>query len=440
MDELLLSQTPEYRIAVQAELDILGCLLVDPAETLGRIRGIVSPGDFMNGKAAAAYRAATALEGEGKDVDVLMIRKKALELGEGLDEEFCRECMEYYTTTANVAEHAKIVRDAARKRAASSIGRRLAEGELGTEEALSALQDALSSGLCEAVPSAEGTNTFLDHVSDAAAGKVKPFIPTGFPSLDEALGGGLIKSGLVTLAARPGTGKTTVALNLAERAAAAGYTTLYISLEMDSNQIYARRAAIESGLPYGRIYRGAIGEDDGKEWIRLSDACGKLYGRPFYLVDTPCTFDDIERHARTVPGLQLLCIDHIGLIRPAADMQRLSRYEIMTAISHRLKQLALSLRIPVLALCQLNRSSESRQDRVPTMADLRDSGAIEEDSDVVALLFRETAYLPREQQPKSWEAQPLDIIIDKNRHGMTGTAAFSFFGGSARIREEGGIK
>lgn len=132
-------------------------------------------------------------------------------------------------------------------------------------------------------------------------------------------------------------------------------------------------------------------------------------------------------------GLSLLVVDHIGLIKTT---ERGSRYEIMTQTAHQLKQLALSLKIPVLALCQLNRQSEARESKRPTMADLRDSGAIEEDSDVVCLLFRPAQYAPEDQRPKAWESQPLDFIVDKNRHGMTGKTTLCFCGINSRILED----
>ena len=160
-----------------------------------------------------------------------------------------------------------------------------------------------------------------------------------------------------------------------------------------------------------------------------------LSQRPMIIRDTPSTIDDIEREARCTEGITLLVVDHIGLIRQQAGKKTFSRYEFMTDTAHRLKQLALSMHLPILALCQLNRASEQRNDKIPGMADLRDSGAIEEDSDVVCLLHREAQYLPEENRPKPWEAQPIDFIIAKNRHGMTGTVTLDFYGINARIIE-----
>ena len=123
-------------------------------------------------------------------------------------------------------------------------------------------------------------------------------------------------------------------------------------------------------------------------------------------------------------------MDHIGLIKPTSKG---THYEIMTDHAHRLKQLALSLKVPILTLCQLNRQSEQRETKRPSMADLRDSGAIEEDSDVVCLLFRPAQYAKPENRPKAWENQDIDFIIDKNRHGETGIVTMNFNGYLSRV-------
>lgn len=157
-----------------------------------------------------------------------------------------------------------------------------------------------------------------------------------------------------------------------------------------------------------------------------------LSERPFYICDTPSSMEDIERQARSIKNLALIVVDHIGLVKSKTSG---SRYEIMTDTAHRLKQLALSLQIPIIALCQLNRQSLQRDGKRPTMADLRDSGAIEEDSDVVCLLFREAEYRPKDKQPKPWELQTVDFIVDKNRHGMTGIVRLDYCPMNARILE-----
>lgn len=417
-------------VAARAELDIMGCLLVDPAETLQAIRQIVSVADFQNTATQAVYSATMSLIDHGEAADATLILQKASELGTSIQADYAGEVMRYYLTTANAAKHAEVVHNAAIQRKAASVGLSLADGGLSPLEAITQLQELeRGQGGYKALSPQEAAYRFLDHFSAAASGEKKPFVSTGYPSLDEKLGGGLVTSGLITLAARPGTGKTTVALNIAERVAERGQAVLYVSLEMDSNQLWARRAAAFAGLNYSKLYRGSL---DAKNNSKLLAAMEQLSERPVIIWDKPCSMEDIERLARCHGALGLIVIDHIGLVKNPGGR---SRYEFMTEVSHRLKQLALSAGVPILALCQLNRQSETRESKRPTVADLRDSGAIEEDSDVVALIHRPAMYMDGDNKPKPWEVQPIEIIVGKNRHGMQGEVGLEFGGVSAIITE-----
>lgn len=416
---------------LDAERSLAGCLLVDPAATFKAVVGIVSPGDFLDTNASAAFTATSALLSAGRPCDPVLIQQEAGKQGTPLSNEFCREAMQDYITTANAAETARIVHDAAIQRRAREVGLSLADGDLSPVEALAQLQDIIKARSNSLHTPTEAANAVMDYICSAASGATKPFLSTGFPSLDRQLAGGLVAGGLITLAARPGTGKTTAALNIAENVAAAGGRVLYISLEMTEAQLWSCRAANLSGLSRSAIYSGQIGSE-ARVWGRLTNAFDVLSRRPFFIRDVPSTLDDIEREARCLDDLALIVVDHIGLIKP---MERGSRYEQMTDTAHQLKQLALSLRVPILALCQLNRQSEQRESKRPTMADLRDSGAVEEDSDVVCLLFRGAQYLPEDERPKPWEVQSIDFIIDKDRHGATGIVTLNYCGYTSRIME-----
>lgn len=424
-----------WRYIAQAENSLAGCLLVDPEQTVHAIQGIVTVGDFQSDAARAVFTAALALVNGHKACDPVLIQSEAVKLGIPVDNEYCAEAMRMYVTTANVAETARVVHEAAITRRAREIGLSLAQDEISPVESLARLQELLTSQSSKIHTPSEAAMLVMDYINNVAAGKSKPFLRTGFHTLDTQLSGGLVAGGLITLAARPGTGKTTAALNIAENIAASGHKVLYISLEMTEQQLWSCRAACLSGLSRSAIYAGKISENDEQSWRRLSDAFNTLYSRPFFIRDSPSSLEDIEREARCIDDLALLVIDHMGLIKPS-DGRKSSRYEFMTDTAHRLKQLALSMRIPILALCQLNRASEQRESKRPTMADLRDSGAIEEDSDVVCLLFREAQYLPENRRPNSWSVQSIDFIIDKNRHGMTGRVPLSFYGMTSRIIEE----
>ena len=420
---------PSY--VLDAERSLAGCLLVEPVKTLRAVRGAVSSGDFLNANAAAVFAAASALLAADKPIDPVLIQEEAARQGMLLSNEFCGEVMRLYVTTANAAETARIIHEAAQDRAGREIGLSLADDSLTVTEALGRLQALLREQGSRLHTPMEAANAVMDTISAAASGKTRPFLATGFPSLDRQLAGGLVAGGLITLAARPGTGKTTAALAIAENVAAAGGKVLYISLEQTEAQLWACRAANVSGLSRTAIYGGKLRDED---WPRLNAAFDLLAKRPFFIRDVPSTLEDIEREARCLDDLALVVVDHIGLIKPTAKGSR-GRYELMTDTAHRLKQLALSLRVPILGLCQLNRQSEQRDSKRPTMADLRDSGAVEEDSDVVCLLCRPAQYLPEDERPKPWESQPIDFITDKNRHGTTGICTLNYCGYNSRISE-----
>lgn len=414
--------------ALECEQSIAGSLLLDPGATLALVRGLVSASDFYNKDARSIFTVAVRLIDGKKPCDANILQVEA-----GVSADYCRDAMIHTPTTANAAEYAKIVHAAAQERKSQEIGAELNEGKLDAVSALTKLQELLRSNSGGIVSPEESAQSAMDVFSAAADGRLTPFLSTGFRSLDDMLSGGLANGGLITVAARPGTGKTTVALNLAENVCAAGKKVLYVSLEMTNAQLWACRAANAAGVSRSAILSGAVirrgaakgrTETEAQEAQRLYAAIESLYSRPFYIHDEPATVEEIERKARCINDLALIVVDHIGLIKNTA---RSSRYEFMTAVSHQLKQMALSMKIPVLALCQLNRASVNR-DR-PTMADLRDSGAIEEDSDVVILLHRE-------RQPGiKWE--PVEFIIDKNRHGSVGVLELGFCGMYSRIEESG---
>jgi replicative DNA helicase len=374
-----------------------------------------------------------SLINEDSSLDPTLILARVEKQGVSISEQEAVQLMQRYGFTANEEATAEFIRDSATRRSAQRIGAQLIEEELSVLDALAKLQE-LSKGRQAALASPlSDANTFVDYLSDISAGKSKPFLSTGFAELDQILSGGFISSGLITIAARPGTGKTTIALNLADNVAQAGHKVLYFSLEMDRKQLWARRIGAATRMSYSAIYRGQFFEDS--DFRSVMEAADCLSKYPLFIIDKPCTVEDIERHIRTEDDVEMVVIDHIGLIKPSG---RNSRYEIMTEISHRLKQIALSTGIPIIALCQLNRASEARESKRPSVADLRDSGAIEEDSDVVSLLFRPAMHMPEDQRPQPWQEQELEIIVDKNRHGMQGSVKLGFNGMLATVRSLGG--
>lgn len=419
------------RAEAEAEIILCGSLLHSPNETINLIRGRVSAEDFSSDLIREVYLTAAEFVNSGKMCDSTLIEATLAERTPVYDREFLGKCVGYFTTWRNAGAYADLIREYAIRRKEADIGVRLAQRDLDALGALTELQVLLSSANSSVASSIDAADSFLTYFSAVSTGEYVPFISTGYPCLD-GICGGLVQSGLITLAARPGIGKTTAALNIAENVAKVGKKVLYFSLEMDHLQLWARRAAICSGLSYSAIYRGTLDEE---QQGKLVNAVNEISSRNFLIYDKPCSVDDVERISRCTDGTDLIVIDHIGLLQ-ADNSFRGSRYEIMTNISHRLKQLALSLRIPILALCQLNRSSENRESKEPSLGDLRDTGAIEEDSDAVILLFRPAQYASEELKPKPWEAQDIDFMIAKNRHGFTGKTTLRFWGINSRILEK----
>lgn len=418
-----------------AEISVAGCILVNPTEALPTVRAIVQAADFANENARAVFRAACELADEETPVDPVTIQNKAREFGSELSNEWLRETMNGYITTANIAVNSNIVRENAILRAAKDIGMSLEMGNLTPAEAAEQLQSALSGQRSTLPTPQEDGIAFFQYLSDASSGKTKPFLSTGFPGLDDTLGGGLVSHGLITLAARPGIGKTVMALAIADNVAAAGGKVLYESLEMSREQLWARRVANRSGVSYSKLQSGKFtdGKNDQQQWQAVSKAIAQLTELNVIINDQNSKLDDIERHVRAAGKLDLVIVDHMGFIIP--DKPNAELYWTTTMVSHRLKRLAKATGIPILMLCQLNRASEQRMDKRPNLADLRNSGAIEEDSDAVIGLYREDYYKQGDDAPKPWEPQTMEVITLKNRHGQTGTNYFDFVGMISSVRE-----
>jgi replicative DNA helicase len=276
---------------------------------------------------------------------------------------------------------------------------------------------------------------------------------TGLTDLDSRMGG-LQQSDLIILAGRPGMGKTALATNIAYNVAKAwageiradghmgtvnGGIVGFFSLEMSAEQLATRIISEQTGIPSNKIRRGAIDEGD---FERIKDVSIELQNLPFYVDETGgLSIGQLAARARRLKrqrGLDLLVIDYIQLLQGTSRRSSENRVQEITEITTRLKALAKELNIPILALSQLSRQVESRDDKRPQLSDLRESGSIEQDADVVLFVFREEYYLenkkPREGTAEfgEWEKQITDahgkaeLIIGKQRHGPTGTVELQF--------------
>lgn len=421
-----------------ASQSVAGSILIDAA-CLPAVRQQVRADDFESAADRAIFEAACRLADAGRAADVVTILQEARQHGSELSEEYAAKLMKITPTAANAVHYAAAVHAEAVRRRLSDISlqRMDASSDQSNDpagiiaETVAALETADAAPRTAMRSSADALSAFFDYRERLEAGQAVT-VSTGYPGLDKLLGGGMLNQGLYILAARPGCGKTTLGLKIAEHAAKSG-ACLFFSLEMSAEQITARRIAAEAGLPIGRLMVGKDLRDDERD--KLANAASVLSTHDFRLNRAPgASVSDIAQAAHLTNGLRLIVVDYLGLVR--SDERGLSIYERVTRNSAALKSLARSRDVPILCLCQLNRASEQRADRQPSMADLRDSGAIEQDADAVILLHRPAMYEPKQQL--SWEAQTLTAIVAKNRHGSTGSIKFDFWGAPGIIRESKG--
>lgn len=427
-----------FDLAVEAEESVIACILVAPIEVLPLVRPIVQAEDFALEDAKSVYRAACVLADNNQPIDPVTILEQAQKDKLPLSPYWMRSAMQKYLTTADVEHNAQVVRQSAISRKSRDIGASLESGEIEPQDAIAQLQAVLSTKNSTLSSPSEDAIEFYKYLADMQEGNVKPFLSTGLDDLDDILGGGLVSEGLITLAGRPGQGKTVVGLVIADNVAATGGRVLYFSLEMSKNQLWARRIARQSGISYSKLMGGTFDMNDKEEWQRIARAMGEVSSRQLLIQDMNARMADIERCVRQAGELDLIVIDHLGLIIP--DKTTDSLYLPTTLAVHALKRLAKATGTPVLLLCQLNRANTNRADKRGTLSDLRNSGAIEEDSDAVIFIHRDAYYLPPEEQPKPWEPQTMELNVAKNRHGETGAVYMDFVGMLANVRSKGGYR
>ena len=419
-----------------AEQTVIGSILLDP-RCLPEVERSLRPEDLRLEADRVLYRAALALEREGSKLDSVTILDRARKLGGQVSTEYALQLMEITPTAANVGEYIKLVREDRLREALGETAGRILERVEGREAPAAILADAgrqlddlaARGSTGTLVSPTEGLLAFYRQRDAVDDGDAKGYVCTGYMALDELLGGGMLNSGLYLLAARPGMGKTTLALNIADRVAQAD-PVLFVSLEMDTEQLSAKRISRETGIPSQKLLMQALTQE---EEDRVAAASRKLAGLALWSNAAPTvTVDDIGVLARSIGGLRLIVVDYFGKILPPAEARRSGRYEYTTEISGALKNLARTLRIPILTLCQLNREVEGRQDKRPQLSDLRDTGALEQDADGVIFLYRVDYYAARDSVDPNVPSL-LEVDLAKNRHGAVGSCKLAFSLATSKI-------
>ena len=430
MDELLGRKTPHSAPAEQA---VIGSMLIDSRcipEVLERLKA----DEFYIKLNHDIYETIYAMFSYGQTIDPVTVLDQMKVRGVYQDncENYLAEVMRITPTAANVLEYAAIVRDRALLRrlseTADEINNMVYEGAGEAETMLEAAERkiyALRQGrnVGGLMPISSVVQNVFDSLSEAASsGNKIPGISTGLPDLDRTILG-LNKSELILIAARPGMGKTSIALNMALHAAMnLGKTVAIFSLEMSREQLTTRLLSRAALVPSQNLLTGQLSE---QQWRAISDAAQSLSATDIRIDDNPTlTVSDMNAQCRRVQDLDLVVIDYLQLMQSAGSghsWSNESRTQAVSDISRMLKIMAKELNIPVICLSQLSRANESRPDKRPMLSDRRESGAIEQDADVVIGLYRDGYYNKECENPNLAEA-----IILKNRKGSTGTVELSW--------------
>lgn len=401
---------------------LAGAILIDGEKVMPAVRGILPPGAFQLEAYRAIYMAGLSLLDAGEPIDPVSIKTKAKQQGVELPEKLLVELMEVVPTAAYCVDYAHRLAEEARTRAVKELAERIQSDTVSSaDELLATLQretEAIrgSSYQRGLLTPNDTLHRFMDYVVRAGE-KRDNFISTGFPRLDDILGGGFIRGGLYILGARPAVGKSTFGINLADNIAG---NVLFVSLEMSVEQITAKRISRRIGCSSARLLSGQLSD---QAWEKVAMASSDISQRGLYLNNRyDLTVQQMALLAQAVPELRAVIVDYLGLIQPAT--RSASTYENISQISRELKRMALSLNVPVICLCQLSRQVESRQNKRPMLSDLRDSGAIEQDADGVLFLYRDDYYAggPADGQPSA-----VDLSVAKNRHGQTGETGFNLW-------------
>ncbi len=424
MDELLVRQMPH---SPEAEQAVLGSMLID-SDCVKDVMDQLQPQDFYLRQNREIFETIYSMFIYSKPIDGVTVAGEMEKNGLYNDNTrpYLLQLMEVTPTSANVLEYARIVREKALMRSVASAA---AEITAMVQEGSGAAGDVLESAEQKVYAIRRGRNAqnmvtisvVLQEVMErlaeltAAGGNTLPGLSTGLSAIDGKING-MNKSDLLLLAARPGMGKTSLALNIALNAAkASGKTVAIFSLEMSRDQLVTRLIAAEGLVENTRLVTGNLRESD---WVKIAEAASTLSRLDIRIDDNPLlTVADMNAKCRRLDNLGLVVIDYLQLMTSAGGKgySGENRQQAVSDISRMLKIMAKELQVPVLCLSQLSRANEKREDKRPMLSDLRESGSIEQDADIVMFIYRDDYY-----NEDSEKRNIAECIVAKNRHGETG--------------------
>ncbi|MEB4614870.1 replicative DNA helicase [Leucobacter sp. M11] len=432
-------RTPPHDLL--AEQSVLGGMLLSKDATAD-VTGLLRGPDFYVPKHEVIYEAILSLYSQGEPTDVITVTDQLTKTGDlqrGGGAEYLHTITSIVPTAANAGFYAEIVAERALLRRLVEAGTRIVQmGYAGEGEAVDLVNNAQAE-----IYGVTGANTTDDYVAlseavDAAVEEIQKAeglgdgmlgVPTGFSELD-ALTNGFGAGQMIIVAARPAMGKSTLALDIA-RAASVGHgqATVFFSLEMGRAEIAMRLLSAEASIPLQSMRKGTL---DQRDWAKMASTTARVNDAPLFIDDSPnLTLVEIRAKCRRLKqrhNLKMVVIDYLQLLSSGKKVE--SRQQEVSEFSRALKLLSKELEVPVVALSQLNRASEQRADKMPAISDLRESGSLEQDADMVILLHRESSY--EKDNPRAGEA---DFILAKQRNGPTGTVTVSFQGHFSRFQD-----
>ena len=419
---------------VEAEASIISAVLIDNS-TLNDVLEILRPEHFYRTAHQLIFEAISNLSTRGEPVDLVTLNNRLKEAGQ-LDAVggtgYLARIVDAAPLAVNAPHYARIVYEKATLRRlieqSNAIARRCFEQQGELEEVLDFAESAIFEIAEQKTrksffPLSELVVQNFDTLEQRAANKsLLTGIPSGFTALDNKTSG-FQNSDLIILAARPAMGKTALALNIARNAAVENNVPVAVfSLEMSKEQLSMRLLCAEARVDSSRVRSGMFFSDD---WAKLTNAAGVLSEAPIYIDDSPdistTTIRTKTRRLKMEKGLGMVVVDYLQLMRPRIPSER--RDLEISEISRSLKQLAKELEVPIIALSQLNRMLEQRSDKRPVLSDLRESGALEQDADLVIFIYRDEVYHKEESNPNRGKAE---IILSKHRNGPTGVVPLTF--------------
>ncbi|MBR2040324.1 MAG: replicative DNA helicase [Clostridia bacterium] len=447
-DEKLIYNLDTGRLpySIEAEQAVLGAILIDP-KCLSEVAVSMSADYFYLPQHKEIYTAMATMYELSQYIDFVSLLERLKRDGvydEAGGKAYLTQLVQTVPSSANVQSHIEIIKERYYARslmnAAQGIIRDINDGETDSgklidnaEQSIYAIRQGREvSGLTHIKSIIENeTYDRLNKMSNPETRADYIGVPTGIGSLDKVIGG-LYKSDLIILGARPGMGKTAFALNIVRNVAInSGKTVCFFSLEMSRDQLAQRMLSSEAGIPSEKLRNGEL-EDD--EWTRLAMAGDNLSKANIYFDETSnITVPEMKAKIRRMPKVDLVVVDYLGLMKSARNID--NRVQEVSEITRNLKIMAKDLKVPVLACAQLSRGTETKgKSHKPALSDLRDSGSIEQDADIVLFLYRDT-YYDNEKAEDEDRSDPnkSECIIAKNRHGGLGSVDLFFDGQYTRF-------